>query len=126
MLPVADAVVVADECGRRQCTRRAWNFAETQAGFVGQPIGFARVHFAVGEDAVVPGRFAATGARDDVVDVALLWRQLAAGVLADAAIALPDATGAEARAAQRNFGVVGGDDDGRHARGKPRRATAAR
>jgi hypothetical protein len=34
-------------------------------------------------------------ARDDVVDVAFLRRELAAGVLEHATVALPDATGAE-------------------------------
>ena len=101
MLPIADAVVVADQHAGWDHSRCDGLLAQAQAGFVGQAVGFARVHFAVGEDAVVPGRLAAARARDDVVDVALFRREFAAGVLADAAVALPDAADAEARATHR-------------------------
>jgi hypothetical protein len=63
--------------------------AQAQAGFVGQAIGFARVHFAVRENAVVPGRLAVARAGDDVVNVAFLRRKLAAGVLANTTVASP-------------------------------------
>lgn len=70
---------------------------------------------AVRENPIVLGHFATAGARDDVVHVAFLWREFAAGVLTATAVALQEATGAEARAAQRDLGVVGGDDDVRQA-----------
>ena len=62
VLPVADAVVVANQRARRHPARRDRLLAQAQAGFMREAVGLARVHFAVGEHAVVP-RGLATGER---------------------------------------------------------------
>ena len=41
VFPVGDAVVIADERKRRQRTWRSGLFAQVQAGFVWETIGFA-------------------------------------------------------------------------------------
>jgi hypothetical protein len=78
VLPVADAVVVADQTvagttrGATGCLRRrrptSW----------GRRLALREFYFAVREDAVVAGRLAAARTRDDVVDVAFFLRELAA------------------------------------------------
>ncbi len=49
-----------------------------------------------------------------MVDVAFVRREFATGVLADTTITIPDAARAEARTAERDFGVFHRDDHGRH------------
>ena len=49
---------------------------QAQTLLLWKTVGFAAVDFAVCLDAIVPGRVAAAGTRDDVINVASLGREL--------------------------------------------------
>src|SRR4051812_40255169 len=65
VLPVSDGVVIADQHTCRHHARCDRLLAQAQAGLVRKAVGLARVHFAVGEDAVVPRCLAAARAGHD-------------------------------------------------------------
>lgn len=96
-LPVFDLVLVFDELGERHDRWADRLLEEFESGFPGSFVGLAGVDVAIGEDAVFPGRFAAAGAGEDVVDVGLGEGEFTAGVLASAAIALPKSAQSEAQ-----------------------------
>ena len=52
VLPVPDAVVIADECGRKQRAWRSGLLAQAQASFVRKAVGLAEVHLPVRKDAL--------------------------------------------------------------------------
>src|SRR4029453_14507878 len=106
VLPVRDTMVVADEGGRWERARDGRTDARTQACLVRKPVRFARVYFAMRENAVVPRGLAAARTGHNVVDVAFVRRKLSTGVLTHAAVALPDAARSEARTTQRDLRVI--------------------
>ena len=68
-LPVADLVLVFDEFADGHLAGRFGGAEKIEPGFVRKLAAFAAVDALVGEDAVFPVRFSATGERDDVIDV---------------------------------------------------------
>ena len=99
ILPIADAVDVADRKGGGQRRRSGGFPAQVRAGLLGEFVGFATVDLPVGQDAVAPGGATAARTVHHVVDVAFVRGELAACVLAGRAVALPDVPGREVRAA---------------------------
>lgn len=110
MLPVFDLVFVFDELGQRFDGWSVGLFEKGESGFARGAVGLLRVDLAVGEDAVFPGGFAPAGAGNDVVDIGFCESELAAGVLAAAAIALPKTTQSEAKTLAGKA-VEGAQDD---------------
>src|SRR4051812_21684346 len=90
VIPVTNAVLIANEDACRERARCCRFLPEPQPCFGRETISLLGVYFPVCEHAVLPRSFTATRPWHHVIDVAFAGHKLAAGVLAHASVAFPD------------------------------------
>jgi len=111
----------ADRGGGRQDCRGFWTTQKPETRLVRETIGFEGIDFPFRPHEILERVASAAIAGNDVIEVATIFADVFAGVLADATIAREDSSAADARNAHRHPIVLRGNDDGRYADPKFRR-----